>query len=78
MVDLVTRKTGAVLGTAMLLAAAGALAASPASAQPASQVWETFRHGGSSSIINMSSRQCLPQDTAAGLGLSVATLQPAG
>jgi hypothetical protein len=70
-----TRKTGAVLGTAVLLAAAGALAASPASAQPLSQLWLTLRSGEPGPIINQSSGQCLTQDTAAGIGVPVATLQ---
>jgi hypothetical protein len=70
-----TRKTGAVLGTAMLLAAAGALAASPASAQSLSQLWLTPHSGAPGPIISPSSGQCLTQDTAAGLGVPVATLQ---
>jgi hypothetical protein len=74
-----TRKTGAVLGMAMLLAAAGALAASPASAQsvslPASQRWLTPEPGALGPIISTSSGQCLTQDTVAGTGVPVATLQ---
>jgi hypothetical protein len=70
-----TRKTGAVLGTTVLLAAAGALAASPASAQPASQLWQIVKSGVPGPIINLSSRQCLTQDTPAGIGIPVATLQ---
>ncbi len=70
-----TRKTGVVLGAAVLLAAAGALAASPASAQPLSQLWLTHRPGEQGPIINQSSGQCLTQDTAAGVGVPVATLQ---
>jgi hypothetical protein len=70
-----TRKTGAVLGTAMLLTAAGALAASPASAQSASQLWHILPPGVAGPIISLSSGQCLTQDSAAGIGVAVATLQ---
>src|ERR1700761_8949824 len=74
-----TRKTGAVLGAAVLLAAAGALAAGPASAQsvslPASQLWLTPEPGALGPIISVSSSQCLTQDTVAGTGVPVATLQ---
>jgi acetyl-CoA carboxylase carboxyltransferase component len=70
-----TRKTGSVLGAAMLLAAAGTLAASPASAQPLSQLWQTSRSGAPGMIFSKSSGQCLAQDTVAGIGVPVATLQ---
>jgi hypothetical protein len=70
-----TRKTKAVLGTAMLLAAVGALAASPASAQPLSQFWVAPHRGAPGRITNVSSGQCLAQDTVAGIGVPVATLQ---
>jgi hypothetical protein len=70
-----TRKTGAVLGAAVLLAAVGALAAGPASAQSASQIWQTPPPGGPGPIVNVSSGQCLTQETAAGIGVPVAVLQ---
>jgi len=70
-----TRKTGAVLGAAVLLAAMGALAAGPASAQSASQIWQTPPPGGPGPIVNVSSGQCLTQETAAGIGVPVAVLK---